>query len=382
MKFLNRPFSMSLMLISLAWFGFSACTGALPEDKDGLHTGAQVLFQGVNIDDKVDQKRGDKADWRKIHAAQRGDMIVTLTMAPGSVNQVTGHLSVYDHTVQPLRDVQIQPGDGRYTITAPVQAGRDYFIRVASDRGASGYRLLVSLRAADPCALCTDDQECVNGACVARAEEDPCGGCSDDRVCDAEIEQCVFPRCVGKRCKRRHFCNRRGRCVPSARCPRGKERVRGRCVAKCRRGERRVRGNCVARPKTVTCGSGERREGNRCVPVAADMSAPGHERTHDAPPSSCCKLCMQASSHACMAPSTVVRYLAREFPTRGSNEPVAAPRSLVSVCRPHCSQHAGPSFFPVARVARRRHSIGVQHLLHLYPTWLVPYDVSHSSNRC
>jgi len=270
MKFLNRPFSMSLMLISLAWFGFSACTGALPEDKDGLHTGAQVLFQGVNIDDKVDQKRGDKADWRKIHAAQRGDMIVTLTMAPGSVNQVTGHLSVYDHTVQPLRDVQIQPGDGRYTITAPVQAGRDYFIRVASDRGASGYRLLVSLRAADPCALCTDDQECVNGACVARAEEDPCGGCSDDRVCDAEIEQCVFPRCVGKRCKRRHFCNRRGRCVPSARCPRGKERVRGRCVAKCRRGERRVRGNCVARPKTVTCGSGERREGNRCVPVAAD----------------------------------------------------------------------------------------------------------------
>eukprot|EP01049_Picozoa_sp_SAG25_P006374 SAG25_NODE_477_length_7537_cov_143.345657_2_plen_228_part_00 len=66
----------------------------------------------------------------------------------------------------------------------------------------------------------------------------------------------------------------------------------------------------------------------------------------------------------------------------GPNRPEeSAHGAMQDVQYQNCSSVVEPDY-DAGTVARRLHSIEVQHLLHFYPTWLVPYVSSCSPNRC
>ncbi len=169
-------------------------------------------------------------------------------MAPGGTNQVRGKLTAYDVTINPVADRDILVGQSQYSLRFKAVAGGDYFIRVFAQSGASNYRLRVNLSAADPCASCGPSENCVDGVCVEQASSTCARGCGSGKSCDEGLGRCVWSRCVDVRCRRGHRCAKNGRCKPiRVACPRGKERVSGKCVAKCQSGESRVNGVCEAK---------------------------------------------------------------------------------------------------------------------------------------
>lgn len=220
-----------------------ACTGSLPPDRDGAYTKAAHLFSGVSVGDTIDGDRGDKEDWRKFRFVEDSEVTLLTVMAPLADNPVTGRVEVYDDTFSKVHAAPIRPGQNRYELRFTARGGKDYYVVVKADEGATPYQVRLDGQPVDPCRKCRPDERCENGRCVAPPPPpppNPCGGCPPDLACDPATLECVTPACVGVDCPPDKRCDSAGRCVPISR----------------------------RRPRRPRCGAGEVYKGGRCVPAA------------------------------------------------------------------------------------------------------------------
>jgi hypothetical protein len=217
-----------------------ACGGARPPDTDGTYTQASHLFSGVSVGDQIEPRMGDREDWRKFRFVEDTEVDLLVVMAPLTTNPVSGRVEVFDDTFARVHGSPVQPGQGRYELGFQVKGGADYYVVIRSDSGTAPYQIRLEGKPVDPCSKCGADEICAAGHCVPRPPPptDPCGGCDGGKACDTEIQRCVWPACVGKRCPRKRHCNAKGDCVRSGRvhkprprgCPPGHEMQAGRCV--------------------------------------------------------------------------------------------------------------------------------------------------------
>ncbi len=233
-----------------------ACSGSLPPDADGAYTKAANLFEGVSVPDTLNPRKGDKADWRKFRYMKRTEVTILVVMAPLETNTVRGRVAIFDSTFAQVQEAPVRPGQGRYELRFLAKADQDYYVVVEATDGAGPYQIRLSGKPADPCARCGPSEICRGGRCLPRPRpvvKKPCGGCEDGYACDEAINECVWPACVGVRCRAHRVCNKRGRCVrttPGLRCPRGQRARRGKCVPiKCPAGKVLKGSRCVDEPK-------------------------------------------------------------------------------------------------------------------------------------
>jgi len=234
--------------------GVWACSGAIGADDDGKPEDAKLFFQDVAVSDSLDQSYQDEKDWRRVHFVQNVQATLTLVMAPAEENQVTGRVAVYSSQIQLVAQRDIQPGLGTYEVGFSAQAGRDYFILVESRHGKADYRLNLETQVNDPCALCGPNEECRDGRCVQLSA---CQSCPEGKVCDEEAADCVWTKCLRKRCRSNQTCNSRGRCVGGAPPPQCRRNSDCRGAKLCRRGR------CL-NPPPPSCPNGQKRINGVC----------------------------------------------------------------------------------------------------------------------
>ncbi len=251
----NSLQSLSACLLLL---GIWACSGAIGADEDGKPEDAKTFFQDVAVSDSLDQAYQDEKDWRRVHFVQNVQAKLTLVMAPAEENLVTGRVAVYSNQIQLVAQRDIQPGLGTYELGFSAQAGRDYYILVESRHGKADYRINLETQVDDPCASCAPGETCQDGRCVALSA---CQSCPNGKVCDEELADCVWSRCLGKQCRGGKVCNRQGRCVGG-----GTHKPQCRRDSECSGEKICRRGRCIRRPPPP-CPSGQKRVNGVCKTV-------------------------------------------------------------------------------------------------------------------
>jgi len=263
----------SLLFAFVAAFGLLACP-SFPPDTDADPTSPDLprLPPDIEVEDSLNVPRKDLVDWKQMTAFESGTATLRVTVGNpfGGPHGITGELGVYETTGEELARTAITPDQHNYELDFEVSANTNYFVKIAATRGASPYRMAVTVEVPpppDPCegVRCRDWEECREGTCVQVRDpnvcepecargmvcvkgkcERPCGGaCPRGQVCDTDSNTCRPDPCFGKRCPSGQVC-RAGRCVrvtpptptPPTPPPAG-------CTPACGAGETCVNNKCV-----------------------------------------------------------------------------------------------------------------------------------------
>ena len=166
--------------------------------------------------DGLDFKRGDKVDWKVAEATRDGQGVLTVDVgdlfAPRhGIN--SGSIMVKNQDAQDLAAVTVEPAKHTYKLTFDVTKGQRYFVVFRTDQGKANYAVKFDIedKAPKACDACTADQICVDERCVQRGQVLP----PPPEPCDPSCRRGYFclpgrdgrePRCVRRR-KRADICD-------------------------------------------------------------------------------------------------------------------------------------------------------------------------------
>ncbi|MFT5433146.1 MAG: hypothetical protein ACI9OJ_003851 [Myxococcota bacterium] len=227
--------------------------GTAPEaDDDPSCSQAKPLPGNILVKDSLDIAGGDAADCKKIKyfkvATAKVEYVLGTAFEP---HNVKGVLTIFNQDGQVIDRKTVDPTVFRYNFEFAIEPNQPNFIEFKGTEGKHAYTAQVRYEQADPCAKCTDSQDCKDGECVDKV-----------KVCDPECEEddgfiCEEGACVyqcSSACKRKN--QRRWSCdVETGDC----ERVRKTCKPRCKRGMRcnRRNGQCYTpKPRSNTCEAG------------------------------------------------------------------------------------------------------------------------------
>ena len=243
------------------------CSPTVFVDDDADCSKAKPLPSSVLKQDELNVRMGDVSDCHLIKYFK--DATAKVEVRFGSAfekHNLKGLVTVYDSDAQVLDQKALDPTIFRYDFEFEVRANKPFYLEAKATEGAHGYTAQVSFVAADPCARCTDEQECVEGKC--RAKKKVC-----DPACDEDIgEVCEEGECVSvckPECKPGTVCN-----PESREC----EKVAHDCNPKCKGDTYCDTRAGVCRQKKVGCGAGcpagQVCQANKCVTIGGAPKCP------------------------------------------------------------------------------------------------------------
>ncbi len=233
-----------VLVVSLTAFVL-ACSGTALRDPDGDNASnkAQMFSRLDATVDKLDPLSGDAEDWRYFLAQTSGNVELRFTHGRfGAVSTLAGSIIVYNPDGTTAGTANFEGGSEKTARVAfAVRADGRYVVQIKATTGKGEYAVEIGAPL-DPCAACTDKQNCVDERCVDK----PCGGaCAPDEICDAR-SRCVretTSRCAGVRCGKGEVCqSSSGKCVATA--PAG---------PKCSATQVLKDGECVEKVKDIEC---------------------------------------------------------------------------------------------------------------------------------
>ncbi len=197
-----------------AWFAVAcglACSGqnVKDPDHDQKKEFARAFSIGGPTKDHLNEAIGDKEDWRfwEAEATAKAELRVGVSKWEDSVT-LNAIVTVYDQTGKVLVEKPMSQSNLSMREQFDAELGLKYFVRFKLNSGKGEY-LAECGPPLDPCAACTDKQECKEAKCV----EKPCGGsCPDGTRCDAGKGECVKVKvapenkCEGVSCPKGEVC--------------------------------------------------------------------------------------------------------------------------------------------------------------------------------
>ena len=284
-----RLHSIHMLLGTLLVVGIGAgCSPYKYNDDDNLCSKAKPLPPVVVVKDDLNSQMGDIADCRALKYFKDAKAKVTYRVGTAfEQHNLKGLLTLYDEDGQVLDQKGVDPTIPKYDFEFEVKGNRPYYVEFKITEGDYAYSAQVQFTKVDPCAKCTETQECVNNVSEEKVKEcDPACDADEGMACDEG--ECVY-QCDGrcKRKKRRGFvCDvESGDCV----------RVRKKCSPRCKSGfycNYRV-GRCYKKRDKVPCPGGCKPgticKNNACVPVGKSC-----------PPCSAGQTCSKATGYQCV----------------------------------------------------------------------------------
>lgn len=259
----------------VGWLGAvaSGCSPYKYEDDDETCSKAKPLPPTVIVRDDLDPRVGDKSDCKVIKYFKEANAKVEYTLGTAfEKHDIKGVISLYDRDGQVLDQKTVDPTIFRYAFEFKVLPNKPYYLEFKATEGKYGYAAQVQFQKIDPCAKCTEDQECVDEVCKDKVKVcDP--ECDEDEGFLCEEGECVY-QCSSS-CKRknpdRYSCNtENGEC----------ERVTKKCKPRCKRGYycNRRNGQCYQRkPRGCkpSCTPGNVCQKGKCVPLGGGNPCKG-----------------------------------------------------------------------------------------------------------
>jgi hypothetical protein len=212
----------SISALSLLAAVLTACPSA-PVDPDATATPkVPSVPTDFDVEDSIDGAK-DKVDFKILSARKAGKAKVVVTFP--DTHKVAGTVGVLGSDGTSNVEAKIvTDGEAEYALHFDVDAGDTYFLKIASNKGASKYTVNFTIAqpvVTDPCAgvECNDEQECKEGKCVDIPEpvcepacrggmvcvngtcEKPCGGgCPKGQLCSKRTNECYKDPCFQKTC--------------------------------------------------------------------------------------------------------------------------------------------------------------------------------------
>ncbi len=242
-------FSLCTALLMAGLMLLLACSGQTTRDPDGDESREKARpFKRLEpTEDRLDVALGDREDWRFFQPEKDGKLELRISIGKWEESSIVGLVTIFTEVGDRVLERTIQPGSG-ITIkeTFDVQASLRYLVRFKATSGKGRYAVEVG-EPENPCAACTDKQECTDNKCVDK----PCGGsCAEGEACDKTANKCIKTKdkpenkCDGVKCAEGTFCVRQtGRCA----------KVRDKEEKKCAANQIEKGGECVDKPQDLEC---------------------------------------------------------------------------------------------------------------------------------
>lgn len=244
MFFRGRPLVHALLVFGL----LSGCSPHRYVDDDATCSRAKPLPPVVLVKDELNVAFGDRTDCKQVKYFK--DAIAKVEYRVGTAfekHDVRGLLTVYDSDGQVIDQRAVDPSIFKFEFEFDVVAQKPYYVEFKATEGAYAYQAQVRYAKKDPCAKCTENEECVDTVdggkgCRPLGCDPPCdedaGEICEERVCKSA---CNPP------CRRSFTCN-----VDTREC----ERRTSSCSPRCKRGFYCSRGRCRKRKSPARCAGG------------------------------------------------------------------------------------------------------------------------------
>lgn len=237
----------------------AACSGQSLKDPDGdeVYTKARAFSHMGPTEDKLDPAAGDVEDWRFFQPEKAGKMEIRISVGKWKESTITGTVQVRTIVGDIVLERPIPPGNNvTIKATFDVQPNLKYLVQFKALTGRGEYAVEVG-DPENPCAACSDKQECTDNKCVDK----PClGACKDNETCDKNSNKCVAAKenknkCEGVSCAKGETCQKStGRCVTIV--------VHDKPEApKCAANQELKGGDCVEKQEDIACMIIDVREG-------------------------------------------------------------------------------------------------------------------------
>lgn len=187
-------------------------------DHDEKKDRARPFSSEPQTKDHLDESKGDKEDWRFWEADFTGKAELRVDVSKWEDSStLNAQVTLYDQKGNKLVDEPMSQANPTIKKSFEAEATLKYFVQFRLNSGKGEY-LAACGAPLDPCAACTDKQECKEGKCVDK----PCGGsCPDGTRCDSGKNECVKikvapeNKCEGVNCPKGEMCFRStGKCGP------------------------------------------------------------------------------------------------------------------------------------------------------------------------
>jgi len=186
-------------------------------DGDGDRNHARPFSKMGPTEDKLNPRVGDKEDWRFVQPDRAGRMEMRISVGKWEESSLAGHVTIYTEVGDRIAEKALPTGSGTLKFRFEVESDMKYLIRFRATRGKGEYAVEVDW-GSDPCAECSDNEDCIDKRCVRRSSKPAPSG----------------NKCKGVHCPSGQICSRKtGRCFkPRPRCPKGHVYKGGKCVEK------------------------------------------------------------------------------------------------------------------------------------------------------
>jgi len=211
---LRSPLAVALAAV------IAACSGQNirdPDNDEKMEKARAFAFEG-DTKDTLNEAKGDREDWRFWEATFDGKAELRVDVSNWEhTKTLVAKVFVYDRTGKQLDERDMSQASPQVRAQIEVKKDEKYYVRFKLLSGAGEY-ISAFGGVPDPCAACTDKQECKDGKCVHK----PCGGsCPEGTRCDTSKNECVKikvapeNKCEGVNCAKGEMCVRAtGKCVP------------------------------------------------------------------------------------------------------------------------------------------------------------------------
>ncbi len=206
-----------LLLVVLA---LAACSGQSIRDPDNDEKKEKSRpFKATEpTKDNLNEVIGDREDWRfwVPDKTGKGELRVEVSKWEDS-STLQAMVTIFDEAGTQLAQKPMNQANPTVREQFAVEGARKYYARFKLVSGKGEYIAEMS-EPLDPCASCTDKQECQEGKCIDK----PCGGpCPDGMICNREKNECIKGKekpenkCESVSCPKGEMCARSsGKCVP------------------------------------------------------------------------------------------------------------------------------------------------------------------------
>lgn len=197
----------------------AACSGQSIRDPDNDEKKEKARpFKATEpTKDNLNEVTGDREDWRFWVPDKNGKGEVRVEVSKWEDSStLQAMVTVFDEAGTQLAQKPMNQANPTVREQFAVEGGRKYYARFKLVSGKGEYIAEMS-EPLDPCASCTEKQECQDGKCVDK----PCGGpCPEGLTCNREKNECVKLKskpenlCEGVTCPKGEVCVRSsGKCV-------------------------------------------------------------------------------------------------------------------------------------------------------------------------
>lgn len=200
----------------------AGCGDICHPDVDNEQPRALRIAPGILVKDSLDVEC-DPVDWKDFSYFE--NVRVTVVFAFGEMYKphgVHGQIRLFSFDGNEMERQPVVPERRDYKFVFVAQKDKDYFFKVETAKGSSGYMVETKVEALDACASCPPGSTCCrptgiccppgavckDGACIASGEcvpacqrdevcvsgrcEEACpGGCPRGKRCDADSRRCV-----------------------------------------------------------------------------------------------------------------------------------------------------------------------------------------------